>query len=71
MKYTNIKILSLIPVELVDAENVNSVVIVGETFLISEVIRMAKVEAKALLNSGQIIYTPFDKDQLENIINHY
>ncbi len=67
----NIKILAQIPVELIEAENVKSVVIFGETFEISEVISKAKIEAQLLINSNQTIFVPYTKEQLTNIINHY
>ena len=69
--YKNIKILSFIPVDLIEAENVASVVILGETYEINETIRLAKIEAHNILRLGKIIFTPYTKNQLNNIIKFY
>lgn len=66
-----IKLLSLIPVELIDAENVTSVVILGESHNIKEVIRLAKIEAKNLIENQGHIFSPYDLTQLQNILNFY
>lgn len=66
-----IKLLSLIPVELVEAENVKSVVIQGITYEISEVIRRAKMEARQLINTNGRVFTSYTKEQLQNILNFY
>ena len=71
MNWKYIKILSLIPVELVAADNVKSVVILGETYDINEVISLAKKEAKLLIESKGRIFSPYDLNQLQNILNFY
>ncbi len=69
--YKNIKILSFIPVDLIEAENVASVVILGETHEINETIRLAKIEAHNILRLGKTIFTPYTENQLNNIIKFY
>lgn len=69
--YKNIKILSFIPVDLIEAENVASVVILGETYEINETIRLAKIEAHNILRLGKTIFTPYTENQLNNIIKFY
>lgn len=71
MIHRNIKLLELIPVELVEAENVKSVVIHGQTFNIKQVIGEAKHEARNLLESKQFIFTAYTAEQLQNILNFY
>lgn len=66
-----IKILALIPVELIEAENVVSVVIIGETYSKALVIRKAKEEAEYLKEKENFLFCPYSLKQLENIINYY
>ena len=66
-----IKLLSLIPVELVEAKNVTTVVILGESHSINEVISLAKKEAKLLIENQGHIFSPYNLTQLQNILNFY
>ena len=67
----NIKRLHLIPVALIIAENVKSVVINGETFDIRETIRLAKIEANHILNNSKLMFTPYYEIDLLNILKNY
>lgn len=71
MNDKNISLLALIPVELIDAPDVKSVVIQGITYEISEVIRRAKMEARQLINTNGRVFTSYTKEQLQNILNFY
>ena len=67
----NIKRLHLIPVALIIAENVKSVVINGETFDINETIRLAKIEANHILNNSKLMFTTYYENDLLNLIKNY
>ena len=71
MNDKNISLLALIPVELIDAPDVKSVVIQGITYEISEVISRAKMEARQFINTNGRVFTSYTKEQLQNILNFY
>jgi len=67
----NIRVLHLIPVALIVAENVNSVVISGLSYNINETIRMAKIEANYILNNNKLMFTTYYELDLLNLLKNY
>jgi|TARA_R110001606_G_scaffold392909_1_gene562328 hypothetical protein len=67
----NIRVLHLIPVALIVAENVNSVVISGLSYDIKETIRMAKIEANYILNNNKLMFTTYYELDLLNLLKNY
>tara|TARA_R110001599_G_scaffold312160_1_gene519718 strand:+ start:412 stop:633 length:222 start_codon:yes stop_codon:yes gene_type:complete len=67
----HIKRLQLIPVALIKAHNVKSVVISGLSYDIEETIRMAKVEANHILNNNKLMFTTYFEIDLINLLQNY
>lgn len=66
-----LSLLAQVPVELIDAENVKSVVINGETIEKEFLIRTAKNEARFFMEKNNQVFSPYNSEQLTNILNFY